>query len=405
MFSLIFFTFLFLNFDQENTIIKCKDLYSKEKNEIALKTCRDAYNINNNSIELIRILAELEYSAGDPFKSAKLWDLLISKEGYKYEYSLAKANALLNAGDVMEAEEIFKYNIEKENNFDSYKRLIDFYISFQNFSEAIKLSRKAQIIFPDKCELIELEGISNIGLDKDKEAIFLIKKAISKGCPSFRWADRYLNTDKLEKEIYKELLNPYEILENFENLNLEEIVFRLKLLNYVMIPEVADKVSDIILENKNFLVKNYGLYLLTLLDEKAISSWEKILNSDDFLTRKYALRKIREIGNPFFIPLLEKNIEKEKMIHNKNLTYLTLGELYLKKEELEKSKKYLKMIPSRDFIYPLALYDLAILEEKNKNYEKALKLLKKIQKISPGFVDKKEFERIKNLKNKKNLLN
>jgi hypothetical protein len=129
-----------------------------------------------------------------------------------------------------------------------------------------------------------------------------------------------------------------------------------------------------------------------------MESWKELVSSDDFILRKHALRRIRELHDPAFVPLLEEHLEREKLAGNRALTALTLGELFLDGEEEARGKDLLDGIPEDNILYPVARLSLAEWAEKKGDYAGALRFFEQAQTSSTTvIIDPERIEGLRSL--------
>jgi hypothetical protein len=157
---------------------------------------------------------------------------------------------------------------------------------------------------------------------------------------------------------YEALLVPEELVSGLDGLDDDECLRRFELLRSVMVPTVAPSVTDQVLSRTSREVQLAGLGLVAAAGSDSMTSWERLLASDDLMIRKQALRRIRQLDDPAFVPTLERHLEWEPLAGNRNLTALALGELLLGGVDSKRGVALLEAIPEADPSYELARQSL-----------------------------------------------
>jgi tetratricopeptide (TPR) repeat protein len=109
------------------------------------------------------------------------------------------------------------------------------------------------------------------------------------------------------------------------------------------------------------------------------------------------LRRIREIGDPVFVPLLETHLEAGKdTVGNLALTRLTLGELYLASGDVKGAGVLLSQIPTDDPLYAIGRIALADHAEASGDPATALSYLEEaLATSSEVYVDRDRLDKLR----------
>jgi len=249
-----------------------------------------------------------------------------------------------------------------------------------------------------ECEFVEDWGLAEAGRGRDERAVELFGKAVADGCPSFRWASRGVMPERVAEPAYRGLLRPEALVADLEKLDDRECLQRFDLLRMVVTPEVAPAVAEQVIGRSTAQVRFAGLGLLSDLGGSAVDSWAAILASDDFVLRKHALRRIRQLHNCAFEPVLSQHLELEELSGNRSLTLLALGELLLDGGEAGRGENLLRSIPEDDALFPVALLSLADRAEARGEYQAALALVDEVRSADPEFrIDPERVDRLRTL--------
>jgi tetratricopeptide (TPR) repeat protein len=265
----------------------------------------------------------------------------------------------------------------------AYRDLVSYLLSFDRADEAVKLSGEAAKLFPEDCETVEDHGVVEAELGHDEEAAKHIQRSVDLGCPPFQWTTRGVLDHRLEHPAYAELLKPEKVVQGLEQLDDQACRARLELLRPYMNVEAAPAVTRVVLERRTGHVRLAGLGLLVDLGIDALPWWEKIVSSDDFILEKHALRRIRELCDPAFIPLLDDRLQAEQTPGNRALTQLTLGELLLRAGEPQRGESLMLSISEDHGLFPVALISLADWKEERGDLAGALALIEKARWVAP----------------------
>jgi hypothetical protein len=376
----------------------CAELIAAGEDLAALSACREEREYDPDSPELMRRLARLEFEVGDPYRSARLWQEIIDREGWSYEAEHARALATWRAGAPLEAETIMRQTLERSPTADSHRDLIDYLLDFSRCAEAAELAARAAEGFPSDCWFLESWGVAEACQEHDAKAAEVLAKAVAAGCPRYRWTRRGLLPSRLVRAEYRPLLQPHELVEGLRQLDDVDCQARFELLTHVMTPEVVPQVTDEVLERTRASLRFTGLGLLSQVGGRALPAWKRLLASDDFILRKHTLRRIREMDDPTFIPLVEKHLEQESLPKNRNLTRFVLGDLLLTAGESARGQALLEEIPDDDLLYPVARLQLSERAEERGDHALALQLIDQARAASPSiYVDPQRVQRLRDV--------
>jgi len=361
----------------------CAEWMELGKMEQALWACRDEFEASTASDPAIERMAHLEYEYGEPERAAELCSTLIDRQGWSEPLARARALAFWRAGDLVNAEELMRQTLAKTSSEMSFNDLITFLLTFSRWDEAAKTVHLANEKHPGQCGYFELGAVAEAGRSNDAEAVSLIKKAVDGGCPPYRWTTIGSFAEKKDQEPYLSLLVPTEIVDGLRQADDRECEMRFQLLRPVITPEVAPNVATEVLLRDKMEVRFEGLGLLSRLGSRAMESWKRLLDSEDFILRKYTLRRIREIGDPAFIPLVKAHTKRDETPGNAALTKLVLGELLLKAGQPTRAEKTLRSLPQDDVLFPVGLKALADDAETRGDIAGALALLEEAMAANP----------------------
>ena len=373
---------------------ECADLCAKKQFAEALDPCREAHKNAPSSIDLTALLAKAEYEEGDAAQSAKLWNEVLERRGWNFQDAQARALAVWRSGDMKGAEEVFRDNLKRGPSARAYLDLGDFLLSFSRWRELKELCAEGLKRYPGECALREQEAVATASLDQDDAAAGLLRKAAAEGCPPYRWTELNPFSNRLSHPAYRALLDPKKLVGGLEGLDDTECKLRLKLLEDVATPEIAGPVVGVLLKRKDFEIVQRGLGIMETLGPAAMPGWKKLFAEGDFVLRKYALRNLRHLHDPAFIPLLEEELKQEKAPGNRNLAALALGELLLSEDRL-RAETLLLGIPELDSLSCTASLVLAQDAEKRGDYGRSLELLDRMKKAPNCRVDPKVIERVR----------
>jgi len=382
--------------EQNVDVRSCAEMVAAGEEMPALLACRDELEYNPGSPEMMRLVARLEFDSGDPLRSAELWQRLIDREGWSYEAARAKAMAVWRGGAPLEAETIFRQIIDRSPTAAAHEDLVTYLLAFDRCVEAAGLAAQSAERFPEHCWFQESVGVAEACQDHHAKAAEAITKAIAAGCPRYAWTQRGALSNALDRAEYRPLLRAQELAQGLRQLDDNACRRRMDLLKPVMSAEVAPAITDEILERTTASVRFAGLGLLSRVGSQSLPSWKRLLASDDFLLRKYTLRRIREQHDPAFIPLVEEHLEREPLPKNKNLTRYVLGDLLLGAGQIERGEALLWEIPEDDLLFPVARLVLSERAEAAGDDALALKLVDQAKATSPTvYVDPQRVRRLR----------
>jgi len=378
----------------------CRYLVGIGELESALPYCRTAFDMGH-AIEIARLLAGCEFDAGDASRAAALWQQVMDQDGWSLEASSGKANALWRAGQIKDAEQVFLANYQRAQGERTLSELMRFYMGFSRWGEADAWGEEAVKSFPDNCRLLEMLSATKSALGNIPASTALIKKIKSLPCPPYEWASVPGISERLDQPAYRALLNPEEIALSLRPKDTEDTIEKLTLLRLVATTAVGRPVAKAALENKDFNVRSLALAILQGLGSSATESWSMVLTCDDFVLRKYAIRRQLAMKDPAFLPLLEKTYAAETMPGNRAMLQLLMGELMLSGKNPAAGEALLRTIPEKDPMFPLAALQLSTLSEARKDYAQALQWIEKALAAAPDLkVDPARIARLKQLSGK-----
>jgi tetratricopeptide (TPR) repeat protein len=349
----------------------------------ALQSCRDALAASPDDVEIMRALAQLEFDVGDAARSVELWTVLLQPEWHP-DIARGRAMALWRSGQLDETESALREIVDRAPSTAARVDLIRFLLATDRPRQAAQLAAE-QVETDDACQLDELWGEALSALDENEAAAARFASAVGKGCPPFRWTRLGRVPGLLDRPEYLALLDPEALVTGLDSLDDEQCLVRFELLRMVMTSEVAPEVTDQILNRSSANLRLAGLALLSMTGAQSLTSWERLLSSDDFVLRKHTLRRIRQLREPSFVPVLEKHLEREALPGNANLTALALGELYLDGDDPAKGVTLLEGIPPDDPAYPTARMTLLDRAEAAGDLAAAADFLRQIRAVAPDF--------------------
>ena len=324
----------------------------------ALDACREAFALSPDDPQIGRRAAELEFQYGDSGVSAEIWGDLIEREGWQPQLVRGRAMALWRAGDPGSAEPMLREIVDRSPSEGAYLDLLKFLLAMDHNAEAVSAASKAAGVYPTLCEIEELWGQALAALGDDDEAATHFYRGVLKGCAPYHWTRLGPVPTRLDRPVYTAMLVPDELVSGLDDLDDEQCLRRFELLAPVMSAAVAPAVTDQLIARSSRDVQLAGLGLLTVVGAEAMASWERVLASDDLVVRKQALRRLLQLDDPAFIPLLEHHLDREPLPGNRNLTALALGELLLEGPDPERGRALLESIPKDDPSHPRAIQTL-----------------------------------------------
>lgn len=378
----------------------CRYLVGIGEPESALPYCRTAYDMGH-ATEAARLLAGCEFAAGDASRAVVLWQEVLDREGWSLEASIGKANALWRAGQIKEAEQLFLSDYQRAPGERTLSELIRFYMGFSRWGEAEAWGEEAVKKFPENCHLLEELAATKAALGNTAGAVALIKRIKALPCPAYAWASAPGLSDRLDQPTFKALLNPQEIASSLRPEDTEDTVEKLTLLRLVAVPAVGLPVAKAALENKDFSVRSLALAVLQSLGASAMEPWSMVLTCDDFVLRKYSIRRQVAMKNPAFLPLLEKVYAAEPMPGNRTMLQFLIGDLLTAGKDPSAGEALLKAVPETDPMFPLAALKLSSLCEARKDYAQALQWIQRALAKAPDLqVDRARVAHLKELAGK-----
>lgn len=374
----------------------CVELVEMGEPNDALIVCREEFEEAAQDPAAIRRLAELEFKFGDPGRSVELWSSLIDLEGWTQDAASGQAMALWRAGEKEEAEKVFRKNLERGESQPAYTDLISFLLAFSRWPEAAEVAAAAMTAYPETCGYAELGGVAKAGQDDNEGAAELFAKAIENGCPPYRWTTLGPVPQHLDNPAYHRLIKPAGLVEGIREVSDRECEQRFQLLALVVTADVAQQITNEVLLRDKLEVRFEGIGLLSQLGSSVLASWQKLLADDDFVLRKYTLRRIRELRDPAFIPLVEEHLGKEKSKSNLALTRLTLAELLLVQGDAVRAEALVREIPNDDSRFAVGLTSLANSAEERGDIGAALRFFDEaLAADSEVYVDRERLAKLR----------
>jgi tetratricopeptide (TPR) repeat protein len=375
----------------------CRYLVRIGEPESALAYCRTAYD-TGHATEAAGLLAGCEFAAGDAERAAALWQAVMDGSGWSFDASNGKANALWRAGQVKEAEELFLANYQRAPGLRSISELMRFYMGFSRWGEADAWGEAAAKSFPDDCQILNMRSATKAALGNTEAAVGLIKRIKALPCPPYAWASLPGISERLDLPAYKALLDPEEIARSLRPNDTEETIEKLTLLRLVPAPAVGAMVAKTAVENRDFDVRSLALAVLQALGTSALEPWTTVLTSDDFVLRKYAIRRQMSMKDPAFLPILEKAYVCEKMPGNRAMLQLLIGQLMVSGKNPAEGESLLRAVPETDPMFPLAALQLSLICEARKDYGQALQWVQRALVRAPELsVDPARVQRLKQM--------
>jgi tetratricopeptide (TPR) repeat protein len=375
----------------------CRHLVRIGEPESALPYCRTAYDMGH-ALEAARLLAGCEFSAGDASRAVTLWQHVLDQEGWSLEASDGKANALWRAGQVKDAEDLFLANYQRAPGLRTISELIRFYMGFSRWGEADAWGDEAAKSFPDDCQILNMRSATKAALGNTQAAVGLIKRIKALPCPPYAWASLPGISDRLGLPAYKALLDPEEIARSLRPNDTEDAIQKLTLLRFVPAPAIGAMVARTAVENRDFEVRSLALAVLQALGTSALEPWTTVLTNDDFVLRKYAIRRQMSMKDPAFLPLLQKAYACEKMPGNRAILQLLIGQFMVSGKNPEEGESLLRAVPETDPMFPLAALQLSLICEARKDYGQALQWVQRALVRDPELsVDPARVQRLKQM--------
>ena len=362
---------------------RCRELAAAD-DPLAVAICRDALDREPNNNDLEETLAGVEHRHGDVERALVLWRSLLADQGWSRERARGEAMALWRLGRSAEAEAALRELARRDPSPVATEDLIRFLGAFDRCAEAAREAESAAARFPDRCELQELWGAALSTCGDPSGAASHFAAAVERGCPRYRWTGLGSVPQNIDDPAFLALLRPAELVADLPGLDDRELLLRFELLRHVMVPAVAPQVVDQILSRNSPEVRLSGLGLLATAGSEAMASWSRLLAADDLMLRKNALRRIGELGDPAFVPLLEARLAVEPLPGNRNLAALVLGGLLIDGIDPARGRALLAAIPAADASFPAARLALADLAEQDGRYSDAVGLIDEARAAEPG---------------------
>lgn len=364
----------------------------------ALAACRDALEAAPDDVDLVALVAELEYRDGDAERAVALWRAVMASDGWSTDRATGLARALARSGDRAAAEAVLREIVRRDPSSESRADLAHFLLGSGQAAEAAEVAAAAALEAPESCDLEELWGEALAAAGDDEGAARRFRDAVDLGCPPYRWTRLGPVPQRLGAPAYRDLLIADEMVAGLDRLDDAEVRRRFELLAPVMTADAAPAVTDQVLERSDPQLRLAGLGLLAACGCSAAESWSRVLDADDLVLRKQALRRLREVGQPCLAPQLEAHLERESLPGNRNLTALVLGELLAGSGDLSRARRLLAAIPPGDVSYPPARLALSELSEREGRFGEALQYLEEARAAAPGFgVDPEREARLREL--------
>lgn len=373
---------------------ECRRLAEQAAWEEALEPCRQAHGLQIQDGELARLLARAEFEAGDSGRAAQLWGARLDEEGWSEEAASARAAALWRAGETSAAEAALRDVLERTASSAAYLELIRFLLEFERWEEAAGTARRGSAAHPGDCELLELWGAAESRLGHHELAAELFRRAVEGGCPPFRWTGLGDVPERLDRPPYRDLLDADEIVRGLGDLDVERALDRLDLLEKVPHASVAPELAELARTRGDARLRLTALGLLSSLGDAAVDQWEAILADDDLILRKQALRRVREIRSPTFIPLVDDQLERETVPGNVALAQLVLGELLADAGRTGQAIAHLEAVPATEAEYAPAQLALADLAEARGDVGTAMEHLERAR-TAGATIDPERFDKLR----------
>ncbi len=319
----------------------------------ALAECGKAVEQGHRDPRILDALASAELQEGDPGRAAKLWRQLIEEHGWQWRWAQGLEKALWRDERPDEAERVLRDAVKRDPSPAPYRALVEFLLGFSRWQDAADIATEALRRYPDDCGLHEDLGVAEAGLEHDGKAAASIRKALALGCPALRWTRRGEIPHRIDRPEYRPLLQPAQIARGLSRLSEGDALSRLRLLQLVPDPTVAPDLGEAALHNPSPAVKLASLHLLQEIGKSAIPEWRQILSAPDLMLRKHALRMIARTDEPFFVPILEERLKKEKAPHNLSLVRIALARR-IAASDPSRARTLLEAVPQDDPSHYLA---------------------------------------------------
>ncbi len=329
--------------------------------------------------QICRMVAELEFQYGDPARSAEVWSELMAREGWQPELARGQAMAMWRAGDPEGAGPMLREIVDREPSASAFMDLVGYFLAMDRNPEAVDAAASAAEVYPDVCEIEEIWGQALAAGGDDSAAAEHFARGVHKGCPHYRWTRLGPIPTRLDRPPYEALLVPAELVSGLDDLDDDSCLRRFELLGQVMTPAAAPAVTDQVVTRSAREIQLAGIGLLAVVGADSLASWERLLASDDLLIRKQALRRIQQLDDPAFVPVLEDHLVVEALPGNRNLTALSLGELLLQGEDPTRGRALLEGIPENDPSFTQGLLVLLKNAEERGAYPEAVALVDRIR--------------------------
>jgi hypothetical protein len=350
----------------------------------ALQSCRAAFEASPGDLDVIAALADLEFRLGDSARSARLWGMLL-EGGWDPDAARGQAMALWRAGRMDEAEAVLRELVELEATTRATVDLSRFLLAMDRPAEASDAVAARVTTGDSSCELELIWGEAMAAVDDHAAAAKHFGASVDQGCPAFAWTRVGRVPGELDQPAYRSLLTPQRITADLDSLDDEQCLERFELLKPVMTAAVAPTVTDQILDRRTAEVRLAGIGLLSGVGSATAESWQRLLLSDDFVLRKHALRRIRQLEDPAFAPMLEDHLVREPLPGNRSLTALALGELLLDGADPDRGVGLLEGIPATDPSYAAARMTLLDRAEEAGDLAAAYGYLTQIRAAAPEY--------------------
>ena len=374
---------------------QCRQGFKERRFAEAVEPCRAAVEAAPGNLDLLETAARVEFEADNGAESAALWSRVL-EQGWTLDASRNYAMALWRGGDPETAGKIFRENFAKAPSPETLIDLMHYLLSFERYSELIELADENVQRFPKTCEIDELRGAAEALEGRHGEAAAAYTRAIEKGCPPWRWTAMGTGAAALDNPAYRPLLDPKKIVEGLSGLDDDECLFRLTLLERTMSKEAVPAVLDAALHRTKARIRLAALGLLARIGSSIPDAWETLLSSDDFILRKYTLRRIVALEDPAFIPLLEAQRERETTRGNRSIIALGLGGLFLNQDKTAEAVKELESIPEEDPLFVKARLELADIAHDAGDLETELKHLERARDAAPDtFLETDRIEQVR----------
>lgn len=351
----------------------------------ALEACQAELAERPDDVELMTIVAELEYDEGEPETAVALWRRIEQRQGWSLATARRLGTALWRAGQFDAAEATLRDAVARGGSPEAAADLVQLLLDLSRWDDATTAATAAITADPDLCQLYELRGLAAAGADDHAAAAADFARAVQHGCPPYRWATLGIVPEHLDAPPYRQLLDAKALTADLAAVDDHECELRLRLLEQVLTPAVAPAITDAVVGRTTLEVRYAGLGLLEQLGAKALPSWQRLLANDDFILRKLALRRIREQRDPVFAPLLEHHLEAgADTPGNLSLTRLALAELDLDAGDIAHATSLLDAIPVADTLYAIGRVDLADHAEADGDAAAALAYLEQALAADPA---------------------